>query len=98
MPDASDKRTQLAMAFGIAEPAERALVAALSPDGRQWTAFGWYALVQGLMALPAGLLAGWLWDRGADGAAAAFAVTAALAAVAAGLLAVGGRRRAVPSA
>jgi len=88
----------VAMAYGIAEPAERALVAALSPDGRQGTAFGWYALVQGLMALPAGLLAGWLWDRGADGAAAAFAVTAALAAVAAGLLAVGGRRRAVPSA
>jgi hypothetical protein len=50
------------------------------------------------MALPAGLLAGWLWDRGADGAATAFAVTAALASVAAGLLAVGGRRRAVPSA
>jgi hypothetical protein len=50
------------------------------------------------MALPAGLLAGWLWDRGADGAATAFAVTAALSAVAAGLLAVGGPMRAAPSA
>jgi len=88
----------VAMAYGIAEPAERALVAALSADGRQGTAFGWYALVQGLMALPAGLLAGWLWDRGADGAGMAFAATAALAAVAAGLLAASGRWRTLPSA
>ena len=87
----------VAVAYGIAEPAERALVAALSPDGRQGTSFGWYALVQGLMALPAGLLTGWLWDRGAHGAVTAFSVTAALAAVAAGLLAAGGRGRAVPS-
>jgi len=85
------------MAYGIAEPAERALVAALSPDGRQGTAFGWYALVQGLMALPAGLLTGWLWDRGADGPATAFTVTAVLTALAAGLLAASGRLRAVSS-
>ena len=88
----------VAVAYGIAEPAERALVAALSPAGRQGTSFGWYALVQGLMALPAGLLTGWLWDRGADGAGTAFAATAALAAVAAGLLAASGRWRTMPSA
>ncbi len=88
----------VAVAYGITEPAERALVAALSPDGRQGTSFGWYALVQGLMALPAGLLTGWLWDRGADGAATAFASTAVLAAVAAGLLAAAGRGRVAPSA
>ena len=69
----------------------RALVASLSPAGRHGTAFGWYALVQGLMALPAGLIAGWLWDRGPDGPTTAFAVTAALAATAAVLLAVTGR-------
>jgi len=43
------------------------------------------------MALPAGLIAGWLWDRGPDGPTTAFAVTAALAATAAVLLAVTGR-------
>jgi MFS family permease len=83
----------VAVAYGIAEPAERALVAALSADGRQGTAFGWYALVQGVMALPASLLAGWLWDRGTNGPATAFAATAGLAAVAAGLLAASGRTR-----
>jgi MFS family permease len=36
---------------------------ALAPAGSQGRSFGWYALVQGLMALPAGLLAGWLWER-----------------------------------
>jgi MFS family permease len=78
----------VAAAYGLAEPAERALVAALSPAGRHGAAFGWYTLVQGLMALPAGLLAGWLWERGPDGPALAFAATAVLAATASGLLAV----------
>jgi MFS family permease len=73
-------------AYGLAEPAERALVAALAPEGRQGGAFGWYALVQGLMSLPAGLLAGWLWERGTTGPATAFTTTAALAAAASGLL------------
>jgi len=74
----------VAVAYGLAEPAERALVAALAPEGRSGGAFGWYAFVQGVMALPAGLLAGWLWIRGAG---AAFAATAGLALAAAGLLA-----------
>ena len=81
------------VAYGIAEPAERALVAALAPDGRQGGAFGWYALVQGLMALPAGLAAGWLWDRGPDGPTAAFLLTAGLALAASCLLALTGSRR-----
>ncbi|MFM8891840.1 MAG: MFS transporter, partial [Planctomycetia bacterium] len=34
-------------AYGLAEPAERKLVAALAPTGRQGNAFGWSALVQG---------------------------------------------------
>lgn len=80
------------VAYGIAEPAERALVAALAADGRHGGAFGWYALVQGLMALPAGLLAGWLWEAGPDGPAWSFAVTAGLSLAAAGLLVVGFRR------
>jgi len=45
-------------------------------------------LVQGLMALPAGLLAGTLWDLESAGPAAAFATTAGLALTACGLLAV----------
>lgn len=77
----------VAAAYGMAEPAERALVAALAPAGGQGASFGWYALVQGLMALPAGLLAGWLWELDRAGPAAAFAVTAVLAAVAACLVA-----------
>jgi MFS family permease len=76
------------LAYGISEPAERALVAALATDGRQGAAFGWYALVQGLMALPAGLLAGWLWQQGPLGPSLAFATTAGLVTVASGLLAV----------
>ena len=80
------------LAYGIAEPAERALVAALAADGRQGGAFGWYALVQGLMALPAGLLAGWLWESGSHGPAWSFAVTAGLSLAACGLLVAGSRR------
>lgn len=73
----------IALAYGVAEPAERALVAALAPTGRQGGAFGWYALVQGAMALPAGLLAGWLWQQGPAGPAWAFSASAALTLVAA---------------
>lgn len=80
------------VAYGLAEPAERALVAALAADGRQGGAFGWYALVQGSMALPAGLLAGWLWERGPGGSGWAFAATAVLSALAGGLVIVTGRR------
>lgn len=78
-------------AYGLAEPAERKLVASLAPAGRQGNAFGWYALVQGIMALPAGLLAGWLWERDGAGPAASFAVTASLAILACGMLATGPR-------
>jgi len=76
------------LAYGLAEPAERKLVAALAPEGRQGAAFGWFALAQGLMALPAGLLAGWLWDWPSSGPSGAFALTAALAVVASLMLAI----------
>ena len=75
------------MAYGLAEPAERALVAALAPAAGQGGAFGWYALVQGLLSLPAGLLAGWLWGRGPHGPSLAFAATTMASLVACGLLA-----------
>ena len=75
------------VAYGIADPAERKLVAALAPAGRHGNAFGWYALAQGLTALPAGLLAGWLWDRAGAGPPAAFAATALFALTACGMVA-----------
>ena len=74
------------VAYGLAEPAERAVVSLLAAEGRQGSAFGWYALVQGLMALPAGLLAGWLWQQGPHGPAWAFGATAGLATLACGML------------
>ena len=86
------------IAYGLVEPAERSLVALLAPDGRHGGAFGWYTLVQGLMALPAGLLAGWLWQQGSAGPAWAFAATAVLAAVACGLLVIFGGAGPNPSA
>lgn len=86
LPAAVAMTLVIGLAYGLAEPAERALVAALAPAGRQGSAFGWYALVQGMMALPAGLLAGWLWQQGPDGPAWAFGTTACLAVLAAGLL------------
>jgi len=79
------------VAYGLAEPAERALVSLLAPAGGHGGAFGWYTLVQGLMALPAGLLAGWLWQRGDFGPSWSFATTAILAAAACGLVLAGGR-------
>ena len=75
------------VAYGLAEPAERTLVATLAPTGTHGAAFGWYALVQGLMALPAGLLAGALWDQGPAGSSWSFGASALLATAACGLLA-----------
>lgn len=81
------------VAYGLAEPAERAVVSLLAAEGRQGSAFGWYTLVQGVMALPAGLLAGWLWQQGPHGPAWAFGVTAALVTLACGMLVALGTKR-----
>jgi len=79
---------------GLAEAAERALVADLAGQGTRGRAFGWYHGVAGIAALPAGLLTGWLWT--ARGPTAALATCGAFAAAAA-LLTLGalrpGRRR-----
>jgi len=79
------------VAYGLAEPAERALVSLLAPEGGHGGAFGWYTLVQGLMGLPAALLAGWLWQRDDFGPAWAFAATAILATAACGIVLASGR-------
>lgn len=65
---------------GLTEGVERAWVRDLAPATLQGAAFGTYHMVVGLMALPASLLAGWLWDSA--GPAAVFTVDAGLALVA----------------
>lgn len=47
--------------MGMTDGVSRALVAGLAPPGRRATALGAVATVTGLAALPASLLAGWLW-------------------------------------
>lgn len=80
---------------GLGEGAERALVGELSELKREpgddpaqpaqrGTSFGWYNLVLGVAAIPAGLLFGTLWQ--AFGAATAFACAGLLAWLAALLL------------
>jgi MFS family permease len=86
---AASERWQIALLFvgyaayhGLAEGAERALVADLAERGERGRAYGWYHGAAGLAALPAGMLTGLLWvERGsavALGTCAAFAAVAAL--------------------
>jgi len=70
--------------FALAEGAEKALVADLTPAERRGAAFGWYNATTGIGALVASILFGYLYDR--YGAPAAFITGAALAGVAAVLL------------
>jgi MFS family permease len=70
--------------FGLTEPAERRWVSNLVPAELRGTAFGYYHGAVGLGALPASLLFGIVWQ--AAGAAAAFALGAALAVTAAVLI------------
>lgn len=70
--------------FGLAEGAEKALVADLVRPEQRGTAFGLYNLAFGITVLPASLLMGGLWYW--RGPATAFLVSAALGATAAVLL------------
>ena len=71
----------LGLYFGLAEGAERALVRDLASAAARGTAFGWYHMVAGMSAIPAGLLLGGLWSY--FGVTAAFVTSAALTALAA---------------
>ncbi len=71
----------LGVYFGLAEGAERALVRDLAHAAGRGTAFGWYNMVAGLSAIPAGLLLGGLWSY--FGVTTAFLVSAILTALAA---------------
>ncbi|HVQ36717.1 MAG TPA: MFS transporter, partial [Pyrinomonadaceae bacterium] len=70
--------------FGLAEGAEKALVADLVRPEQRGTAYGLYNLAFGITVLPASLLMGALWDW--RGPRTAFLVSAALGASAALLL------------
>jgi MFS family permease len=70
--------------FGLAEGAEKALVADLVRPNQRGTAYGLYNLAFGITVLPASLLMGALWDW--RGPKTAFLVSAALGATAALLL------------
>lgn len=69
---------------GLTEGVEKALVADLVNPEARGTAFGAYHLLTGLIALPASLITGWIWD--AAGAAFALGTGACLALLAAGWL------------
>ena len=66
---------------GISEGVERALVSELADAQSKGTAFGWYHMISGLAAVPAGLLFGWVWQWA--GPAVAFGMTAAIALISA---------------
>jgi len=70
--------------FGLAEGAEKALVADLVRPEQRGTAYGLYNLAFGITVLPASLLMGTIWDW--RGPATAFLVSAALGGSAALLL------------
>jgi len=53
----------LTLYYGLSEPAEKLLISQLVGKDRRGTAFGWYALAQGLVAFPASYLFGFIWSR-----------------------------------
>lgn len=70
--------------FGLAEPAERVLIAAMAGDAARGRAFGGFHFAVGIAALPASVIFGVLWET--SGPAAAFLLGAGLSVVAAALL------------
>jgi MFS family permease len=72
------------LVMGLAEGPERALISDFAPAETRGTAFGWYHLLTGVAAIPAGLLFGGLWQ--VAGARWAFAYGAVIALCAVALL------------
>ncbi len=73
-----------ALLTGMGEGAEKALVSELATDADRGTAFGWYNMIVGLAAIPAGVLFGVIWTQATAGVA--FGVFGGLAIVSAVLL------------
>ncbi len=76
---------------GLAEPAERVMVASVAPRGRSGEAFGWFHMGLSLASVVASVGFGLLWEH--SGHAVAFGAGAALAGLASLLLVVLGRQR-----
>jgi MFS family permease len=72
--------------FALAEGAERALVADLTPPGQQGTAFGYYNAALGVGMLGASVVFGFVYER--VGPSTAFTIGATLAVIATMLLAI----------
>ena len=72
--------------FALAEGAEKALVADLTPAGRHGTAFGYYNAALGVGTLAASVMFGFVYERVSP--SAAFTMGAMLAVAATGLLAI----------
>ncbi len=72
--------------FALAEGAEKALVADLTPAGRQGTAFGYYNAALGLGTLAASVVFGFVYERVSP--SVAFTMGATLAVIATALLAM----------
>ncbi|QOJ22380.1 MAG: MFS transporter [Gammaproteobacteria bacterium] len=70
--------------MGLSEGAERALISDYASPDERGTAFGWYHLVSGIAAIPAGLLFGVIWQ--VYSAATAFMFASLLAVLAIVLL------------
>jgi MFS family permease len=64
---------------GSSEGAERAMISDFARPEERGTAFGWYYLVAGIAAIPAGLLFGLIWERYSAGAAFGYAGVLGLA-------------------
>lgn len=75
-----------ALLSGIGEGAEKTLVSSLATEADRGTAFGWFTMISGLGAIPAGLMFGVIWQQSTAGMA--FGVFGILALVSAVLLRV----------
>ncbi len=76
------------------EPVQKTIVAELAPQPFRASVLGGFQMVIGLCALPASVLAGWLWDQ--RGITTPFAVSAGLTAAAALLLLFVKEKRSIP--
>jgi MFS family permease len=74
---------------GMSESVERTYVSRLASDSQRGTAFGWYNMVLGLVAIPSGVLFGAVWQF--SSAQWAFMTSAALAGIAVAGVAIGMR-------
>lgn len=68
--------------YGVTDGVSRAYLADLAPAGGRGGAYGWYHMVVGLGALPASVIAGFLWSAAGPAAAFLWGSTCALIATA----------------